>query len=277
MLVASIGSCAQSISNRDLTMVDPTETRRLLEERKSLLGLGGVVRGACVDPRGESAFVKEHIPGAVHLPFERVSTDYKTLKAYDVLIVYGDDYNDPRAIGMSKRLMELGFKEVRTLRGGVSAWKEAGYEVATTEAVSPRWHALKGAIERRGVPPTAQARIAVLIEACSQFDRSVDARGVRSFGEAIDGLNDLLAQTGLKSTVDVRTPGKDGAVVCYHPVARRDGVSTAPRHTNDCTVSMTIGIYNIWTERNNKATSRTDREYDIIESEITVDIEEVEE
>ncbi len=125
------GGCAPAISDRDLTMVDPTETRRLLEERKALLGLGGVVRGACVDPREEAAFVKGHIPGAVHLPFERVSTDYKTLKPYDVLIVYGDDYNDQRAIGMSKRLMELGFKEVRTLRGGLRAWTEAGLDLQT--------------------------------------------------------------------------------------------------------------------------------------------------
>jgi rhodanese-related sulfurtransferase len=125
--------CATSISDRNLTMVDPAETRRLLEERRSLLGLGGTSRGACVDPRDEAAYRKGHIPGAIHLPFELVSTDNRALRNYDVLIVYGDDYNDERAIGMSKRLMELGFKEVRTLRGGLRAWTEAGMDLQKGE------------------------------------------------------------------------------------------------------------------------------------------------
>ena len=45
------------------------------------------------------------------------------------MIVYGNDYNDPVADGMSKRLIELGHKDVRTLMGGLRAWKADGYAV----------------------------------------------------------------------------------------------------------------------------------------------------
>ena len=72
-----------------------------------------------------------HIRGAVSLPFSRVSTDYPILHQYDTVIVYGKDYNDPVAEGMSKRLIELGVSDVRTLRGGLRAWESAGNELAT--------------------------------------------------------------------------------------------------------------------------------------------------
>lgn len=135
-IASSWGGCTQSVSDRNLVLVDPAEARQLMEDRRKLLG--GVERGACVDPRGEAAYLKGHIPGAIHLPFQKVSSENKKLREYDVLIVYGDDYNDPLANGMSKRLIELGFKEVRTLRGGLRAWTEAGLELESSKPETGR-------------------------------------------------------------------------------------------------------------------------------------------
>ena len=135
-IASSWGGCSQSVSDRNLVLVDPAEARQLMEDRRKLLG--GVARGACVDPRGEAAYLKGHIPGAIHLPFQKVSSDNKKLREYDVLIVYGDDYNDQLANGMSKRLIELGFKEVRTLRGGLRAWTEAGLELDSGQPATGR-------------------------------------------------------------------------------------------------------------------------------------------
>ena len=48
-----------------------------------------------------------------------------------IIIVSGETYNDPVAIAMSKTLMELGFKDVKTLRGGIMGWEDAGEPVIT--------------------------------------------------------------------------------------------------------------------------------------------------
>ena len=135
LLAASVGSMSacleRKISDRDLVLIDSTEAMELVEGRKKLLGLAGASTGAWVDPRSERAYREGHIPGAINLPFQYVTDQHQRLEGYDILIVYGNSYKDPIAEAMSKRLMELKFKDVRTLRGGLQAWTEAGLELET--------------------------------------------------------------------------------------------------------------------------------------------------
>lgn len=137
LLVLSLPAfgCQNQISDKNLVLVDPTDAMEIAEGRKRLFGLAGTAEAAWVDPRGARAYRKGHIPGAISLPFQNLSTESDRLKGYDVLIVYGNDYDDELARGMSKRLMELGFKDVRTLRGGLKAWAKAGYELEEGEVV----------------------------------------------------------------------------------------------------------------------------------------------
>ena len=125
------GCGEKKFSDRNLVLVDTTEALEIVAPRKKLLGLGSEESGAWVDPRSEREFREGHIPGAISLPFQYVTGRHQILKGYDILIVYGDDYDDPIADGMSKRLMELGFNDVRTLRGGLRAWTDADLEVET--------------------------------------------------------------------------------------------------------------------------------------------------
>ncbi len=129
-LALTVG-CTKSISDRDLVLVDPNEALELMKGRKKLLGLAGTETGTWVDPRGARAYREGHIPGAIHLPFQELAVQQQRLRGYDVLIVYGTSVKDDLAAGMSKRLLELGFKDVRTLRGGLRAWTRAGYELET--------------------------------------------------------------------------------------------------------------------------------------------------
>ncbi len=134
LLAASLAvpaGCTRSISDRDLDLVDPGEALELVEGRKKLLGLAGTETGAWVDPRGARAYREGHIPGAVHLPFQELAAQQQRLRDYDVLIVYGTSVKDDLADGMSKKLLALGFKDVRTLRGGLRAWTRAGFELET--------------------------------------------------------------------------------------------------------------------------------------------------
>lgn len=130
-LFALANGCNSGVSDKSLRFVDPDQAIELAAGRDSLLGLGGKKGGAYVDPRPEAAFEAGHIPGAIHLPFDRVRLDHHELDEAGALIVYGDDYNDAVALAMSKRLMELGHEDVRTLRGGLRAWKAAGNAVET--------------------------------------------------------------------------------------------------------------------------------------------------
>ena len=126
------GGCGgKSISDRDLVLLDPQEGMELVEGRKKLLGLAGTENGAWVDPRSARKYRDGHIPGAIHLPFQKLAEQEDRLRGYDVLIVYGDGFKDDLADGMSKRLLEMGFRDVRTLRGGLKAWTRADLELET--------------------------------------------------------------------------------------------------------------------------------------------------
>ena len=127
VLVAS--GCNNSRTDKDLVFVNISEARELVQGKKKLMGLAGVTSGKWVDSRSEADYKVGHIPGAISLPYERVTDDHKMLEEYDVIIVYGSDYNDSRADGMSKRLMDLGHEDVRTLTGGLRAWKSDGNPV----------------------------------------------------------------------------------------------------------------------------------------------------
>lgn len=128
LCAVALGGCEGiRTSDRDLSYVDPESGLDAMRQKKPLLGIGETKRGVWVDPRVSREYEKGHIPGAISLPFQNVSDDHYLLRGYGVIVVYGDDYNDARAVGMSKKLMELGYKNVKTLRGGIRAWKESGY------------------------------------------------------------------------------------------------------------------------------------------------------
>jgi rhodanese-related sulfurtransferase len=127
MAVSGFVACSPpKTSDRDLAFIEVMQAEELVKGKAKLLGIGGTSSGVYVDPRTPEAFASGHIAGAVNVPFQFVADQHRRLKGFDVLIVYGDDYNDPKAEGMSKRLLELGYKDVRTLRGGLRAWTTAG-------------------------------------------------------------------------------------------------------------------------------------------------------
>lgn len=129
----SITGCKKHTSDRDLVLIDPGTAQALMGGEKGLFGLAGAKKAAFVDPRRASEFKEGHIPGAISLPFQLLATEQYRLKSYDTLVVYGSDYDDEKADGMSKRLMELGFSDVRTLHGGLRAWEAAGNEIESGE------------------------------------------------------------------------------------------------------------------------------------------------
>lgn len=131
ILFAATG-CGNKVSDRSIQYVDARDAFTISQGKTGILGLGEK-KAIWIDPRPEADFRHEHIPGAVHLPINKAIRGDPLLAGYNVFIVYGADYASPLAAAMTKRLLALKYNDVRTLRGGLRAWKQAGHATASTE------------------------------------------------------------------------------------------------------------------------------------------------
>jgi phage shock protein E len=131
--IVSLGGCSTKTSDRDLVFLNPHDAIDAIRTQRRVMGLGGERSGVWLDPRTDEEYKQGHIPGAIHMPMQQVRQDHGILRDYSVIVVYGNDYNSPRATAVSKTLMELGYRDVRTLRGGLKAWQEAGFSLQQSE------------------------------------------------------------------------------------------------------------------------------------------------
>ena len=133
-LILCAGFGCSHKNDKDLVMISLEDGQRLVAGEKSLLG--GTKAAVWVDARTRVDYDAGHSPGAISLPFERVTPDHYLIENEPTVIVYGADYNDSRAKAMSKRLLFelLEGHDIRTLDGGIRAWTAAGNELETTKS-----------------------------------------------------------------------------------------------------------------------------------------------
>jgi rhodanese-related sulfurtransferase len=124
--------CDSGISDKNITYIMPRDAAVMMREGKSTL-LGPRAATVLVDPRPSWSYLKSHIPGSINIPFGRLYLQSWQLDHAGVIIVSGETYNDSVSIAMSKALMQLGFTDVKTLRGGLVGWDDAGEVVETAE------------------------------------------------------------------------------------------------------------------------------------------------
>lgn len=130
--VVLIFGCGVGISDKNLTFVSPRDAAVLMQDGKSNL-LGPKSSTIVVDPRPAWRFKKSHIPGSINIPFGRLRIQAYLLDDAGIIIVSGETYNDSVSVAMSKALITMGFKDVKTLRGGITGWDDAGEPVETLE------------------------------------------------------------------------------------------------------------------------------------------------
>ena len=123
---APLGGCSGKTSDKDIVFVTPDEAQALAEVTSATLANPRGRRSTFIDSRANWEYVAGHIPDAINLPFNELSNKSYLLDGYTSLIVYGRRWNDPVADAMSKKLIEMGFSKVRTLKGGFEGWVEAG-------------------------------------------------------------------------------------------------------------------------------------------------------
>ena len=135
-ILAAFG-CSNKTSDRDLETLSVQESIELANSKS-----GGPFsvqnRIAWVDPRSEEEFKKAHIPGAVNIPFggpfERLAS--QELRGVNAIVVYATSVQDVLGTAASKRLIELGYQPVYTLKGGLRQWMRDGNKVDGTDPSS---------------------------------------------------------------------------------------------------------------------------------------------
>jgi rhodanese-related sulfurtransferase len=114
-------ACSQKTSDRDLQLLD-VNAATIMATRHTTIW---------VDPRSEAEFALAHIPGAISMPFGRhfEATAKRTIHPNQTVIVYASSVQDVLGVAASKRLMELGLKNIYTLAGGLRQWARAGNRI----------------------------------------------------------------------------------------------------------------------------------------------------
>jgi membrane protein DedA with SNARE-associated domain/rhodanese-related sulfurtransferase len=92
-----------------------------------------------IDVRSPTARALEPrwIPGALHVPLQDVARHVADLPRDKEIVLYCTCPSEASAARVAKILMNHGFKRVRPLHGGLDAWLEAGYAVATAPVPIP--------------------------------------------------------------------------------------------------------------------------------------------
>ncbi|MCG3122898.1 MAG: hypothetical protein GIKADHBN_01302 [Phycisphaerales bacterium] len=127
------GGC--DISDKDVELVTVSEVRELQQKAekdpKVLL---------LVDPRSEAAYARAHLPGAIRMELrpdmEERGIDPR-VAGHKNIIVYGDNPASSVAKGMTKRLMKVGYDDVRLFAGGLEEWRLMQYPVEGEEQQPP--------------------------------------------------------------------------------------------------------------------------------------------
>ena len=127
--------CKTKTSDRDLKPVTPPEAIT----RFGTPGPDAMSDTVWIDPRTSMKYAEAHIPGAISIPFGGGNFEFeaaKVSKGMTAIVIYGDNFQDILADAASKRLIQLGYKDVYTLRGGIEQWVADGHDIDGTDATS---------------------------------------------------------------------------------------------------------------------------------------------
>jgi len=137
----------------------------------------------------------------------------------------------------------------------------AGCGLVPSGAGSP-WDSMISRLRARRLAPKRMGRIVRLA-------RKI---GGKPTYEQLADLAKLLAGTGLTSSVTFEIKGK-GARVRYYPVGH-SGITPTVEATKDAKVTVPIGLYHVWTERDGTATSPKEAWFQVIREQERIRIYE---
>ena len=90
-------------------------------------------RAIFLDAREEGAYVSGHLPGAFHVPLEKVETKLAWLKEMEggnkIFITYCDGQGCGKARGLAEALRKKGIKSLGEFADGWQGWMDRGYPI----------------------------------------------------------------------------------------------------------------------------------------------------
>ena len=112
----------------EITEVDPKEVHELVEGRN-----GEVI----VDVREQNEYEESHLPGAVHVPRGHLESRIEGAASdKDQRVVLYCASGNRSALAAKTLQDELGYANVESMTGGITLWKDRGYEVEVPRRLS---------------------------------------------------------------------------------------------------------------------------------------------
>ena len=196
--------------------VDPAEVRELIGE--------GV---AIVDVRETEEFAAGHLPGARHVPRSYLETRIEgVVSDRDAQIVLYCQSGNRSAYGARTLTEDLGYTNVSSMTGGITLWKDRGYEVVVPRSLSTEQrerysrHLLIPEIGVEGQQRLLDAKVLLLGAGGlgSPTALYLAAAGVGTLGIVDDDVVDLsnLQRQVIHSTQRVGIPKVDSAEESIH-------------------------------------------------------------
>lgn len=86
-----------------------------------------------IDVREDFEWQEQHIPWAVHVPKDQLVKEITKLIPDLQTPVYLHCRGGTRSLHSGLALMDLGYKEVYSIDGGIMDWEKSGYTVSTAQ------------------------------------------------------------------------------------------------------------------------------------------------
>ena len=126
-----MSGCDTNITDADLKYVSTTQLRQLIEEAQAKPKAALVL-----DARETELYKAGHLPGAANLRAERGrERKFPKFDAYSTIVVYAENPGSGSARTLAKRLMALGYSDVKVYAGGMAEWRSSA--LPTSVAVVP--------------------------------------------------------------------------------------------------------------------------------------------
>jgi molybdopterin/thiamine biosynthesis adenylyltransferase/rhodanese-related sulfurtransferase len=110
--------------------VDPGEVHELISN-----GHNGYV---LVDVREQHEYEQSHLPGAVHVPRGHLESRIEgAAPDKDTRVITYCASGQRSALAANTMLKELGYENVESMNGGITLWKDRGFEVEVPKSLSP--------------------------------------------------------------------------------------------------------------------------------------------
>ncbi len=199
-----------------IEQIDPSKVHELLEE--------GV---AIIDVRETEEYAAGHLPGAKHVPKSYLETRIEGVvpDRSAQIVLYCQSGN--RSAWAARTLQEdLGYENVSSMTGGITLWKDRGYEVLVPRSLTPEQrerysrHMLVPEIGIEGQQKLLDAKVLLLGAGGlgSPTALYLAAAGVGTLGIVDDDVVDLsnLQRQVIHSTAGIGTPKVDSAEQAIH-------------------------------------------------------------